>query len=152
MIEKLTDVELIVKLWKPYTKELGIPYRDYIQECIDRFGFYAYMVDGHIAGIITYWEYPRKKELAAEALIVFPEYRGQHIATKLIHHVYKQAESLIKTLGYTFVIEGQDGLPNNAVYDHLSTHMVQYTSKSGKMVLNKYYLDLDYFDNYKGTE
>lgn len=152
MIENLTDVEQIVSLWKPYTKELGIPYRDYIKKCVDNNAFFCYKVNGDIAGIITYTEYKRRKDVAAEALIVFPSYRGQHIATKLIHHVFKENESLIKTLGYNFIIEGQDGLPNNKVYDHLSTHMTQYKSRTGKMTLNKYYLDVDYFDKYEDTD
>lgn len=151
MIENITDENQIISIWRPFTKELGIPYRDYIKECIDNDAFFCYKVDGHVAGIVCYYEYKRKKEIAVESLIVLPEYRGQHIATKLINHVYKENESLIKTLGYAFVTEAQDGLPNNNVYNHLSTHMDQHKSRSGSMTLNKYYLDTNYFDNYEGT-
>lgn len=147
MIEPLTDIKLIKEIWKPYTKELGIPYTEYIQKVVDNEAFFCYKVDGHIAGIVAYWVYNRKREVAMEALIVLPEYRGRSIATKLIHHVYKENESLIKTLGYKFVTEAQEGLPNNKVYEHLSTGEEHYLSKSGKLKLVKYQLDLQYFDS-----
>lgn len=147
MIEQINDVDLIKQLWKPYTKELGIPYTDYIQDQVNKGAFFCYKVDGHIAGICTYYISNRKKEVAVESLIVLPPYRGQHISTKLIYHMFKETESLIKTLNYKFVTEAQEGLPNNSVYHHLAKDEYHYTSKSGKTKLILYTLDTDYLEN-----
>lgn len=146
MIEHLNDPELIKTLWKPYTKELGIPYMDWINQYVRDNAFYCYKVDGHIAGFCGYHVYNRKKKVTVEALVVLPEYRGRGIATKLIAQQYKDTQSLIKTLGYEFTIEGQAGLPNNQVYDHLSVKMEPYWSKSGKLEIYEYWLDTDRFD------
>lgn len=147
MIEKITDVDLIKQLWRPYTKELGIPYKDYIQDRVDAGAFFCYKVDDHIAGICTYDIYNRKKEVAVESLIVFPEYRGRGISTRLIYHMFKETESLIKTLNYKFVVEAQEGLPNNAIYRHLSVDERHFTSKSGKTNLVTYELNIPYLED-----
>lgn len=147
MIEPITDVALIKQIWKPYTKELGIPYTDYIQEQVDKNAFFCYKVADHIAGICTYYVSNRKKEVAVESLIVLPEYRGRGISTKLIYHMFKEAEGLIKTLGYKFITEAQEGLPNNDVYHHLSTDEEHYSSKSGKTKLIRYTLNTEYLEN-----
>ena len=146
MIEEINDINLIISIWRPYTKELGIPYKDYIQDCIDNKSFFCYKVDNEIAGIASYWIYNKKREIAVESLITLPAFRGQVIASKLIKHIYKENESLIKTLGYKFVTEAQEGLPNNKVYEHLSIDEVHYTSRSGKTKLVKYFLDTSHFD------
>ena len=147
MIEQINDVALIKEIWKPYTKELGIPYTDYIQDRVNADAFFCYKVDNKIAGICTYDVYNKKREVAVESLIVLPEFRGQGISTKLIQKMYDETKSLIKTLSYKFVTEAQEGLPNNKVYEHLSIDEVHYTSRSGKTKLIKYYLDTNRFDN-----
>lgn len=147
MFELLTDFDLIKQIWKPYTKELGIPYRDYIERHIKDEAFFCYKIDGHIAGIGTYTVYNKKKEVAVESLITLPEYRGQGVATKLIYKMFKETESIIKTLDYKFVTEAQEGLPNNLVYQHLSTSEHHYTSRSGKMRLVSYELDTKYLED-----
>ena len=138
MIESINDLETIKTLWKPYTKEVGPIFKDYIE----KYPFFCYRINNEIVGLINYEIHDRLREVEVGVLFVDNEYRGLGISTKLMYYVYKEVESLIKTLGYKFVVKAYQGLPNNAMYEHLSTDHYDYGGPKGKPYY-KYVLVID---------
>ena len=139
MIERLTDSNLIKSLWKPYVNEIGMIFTDYVEE----YEFFCYKVDGKIAGMINYEIHNKLKEVEIGVLLVLPEFRGQGISTKLIKHIFKETESLIRTLNYKLVVKAFKGLPNNKVYEHLAIDSYPYGGPKNKPYI-KYILDINY--------
>lgn len=138
MIIPITDTELIKLLWKPYTKEVGPIFKDYIE----KYPFFGYIVDNSVVGLVNYEIHDRLKEVEIGILFVTESSRGLGISTKLMYHVYKETESLIKTLGYKLVVKAYQGLPNNAMYEHLSIEHYPYGGPKDKPYF-KYILDID---------
>lgn len=141
MIEPINDIDLIKELWKPYTREVGPIFKDYLE----KYPFFIYKVEDNIVGLINYEIHDRLKEVEIGVLLVDPNYRGLRISTKLMYYVYKEVESLIKTLGYKFVVKAYQGLPNNAMYEHLSTEHYPYGGPKDKPYF-KYILDIDHIE------
>lgn len=145
MIEPITDIKLIMKLWNTEAQNLGAPYYKDVQQRIDDNSIFVYKVGDEIAGMVSYWIYNRKKEVAVESLIVFPKFRGQHISTKMIKYVYEQTSGLIETIGYAFTLDSNKASPSHKYHEHYSTHSIDHTSRSGQTTMTKYYLDTKYF-------
>lgn len=144
MVEKITDVQLLYDISKQFTSELGVIYRPYLQKRVDEDAFICYKVDDHVAGICTYKISNKKKVIEIENLVVLPEYRGRGISTKLMSYIYHETESLIETLGYDFIAEAYEGLYNNQIYNHLSTHYTKRLTTKGTPIIT-YYLDKTHF-------
>lgn len=140
MIDKITDTELIKSLWRPYTNELGICSSEYI----NTHDFFAYYIDNDIAGIVDYEIKNKIRVVEIGILLVMPNFRGKGVSTKLIKHVYKQVNSLIETLGYKFIVRAYEGLPNNKMYEHISTSW-EVINKDAKRIMIRYYLDTERF-------
>lgn len=138
MIESINDIETIKTLWKPYTKEVGPIFKDYIE----KYPFFCYKIDGNIVGMINYEIHDRLREVEVGILFVDSNFRGLGISTKLMYHVFKETESLIKTLGYLFVVKAYQGLPNNAMYEYLSIDHYPYGGPKDKPYF-KYVLDIN---------
>ena len=138
MIESINDLETIKTLWKPYTKEVGPIFKDYIE----KYPFFCYKIDNEIVGLINYEIHDRLREVEVGILFVDSNHRSLGISTKLMYHVFKETESLVKTLGYKFVVKAYQGLPNNAMYEHLSIDHYPYGGPKDKPYF-KYILDID---------
>ena len=138
MIESIDDIELIKKLWKPYTHEVGPIFKDYIE----KYPFFCYKINNTIVGLVNYEVHNNLREVEVGILFVDPSYRGQHISTKLMYHVYKEVESLISTLQYKFVVKAYQGLPNNQMYEHLSIDHYPYGGPKDRPYF-KYVLDIN---------
>lgn len=138
MIEQVTDIEFIKSLLKPYSHEIGGLSKEYLE----KYPFFVYKQDDQILGLINYEIHNRLKEVEIGTLFVDSNARGLGISTKLMYYVYKETESLLKTLGYKFVVKAFQGLPNNKVYEHLSTTHYPYGGPKDRPFF-KYELDID---------
>lgn len=146
MIEVCTDALQVEKAWYDYSDELGILYSDYLTSQIELGRVFCYKVNGIFAGFISYGIKNRNKEVTIDAVVVLPPYQGMGIATRLIHHVYKETESLYKNLGYVLKAESYEGLPSNSFFNHISSSYKLHTSKTGKYRSFYFFIDLGKLD------
>ena len=146
MIENYYDIQNIKSLWYQFIEEFGRLYPNYVEEQTKNNRFFCYKVNDIVAGIASYDIHNRNKEVIIDVIAVLPLYQGLGIAKKLIHHIYKETESLYKNLNYSLKIEAYEGLPNNSFWEHMSYKKELHISKTGKSRSLYFYLDLQKLD------
>lgn len=135
------EEEIVKALWKSEQVALGIPYMSDIKDYIESNALYCIRDNEKIIAYCTYYIMKTKPVVRVEALIVAPEYRGRGYSKELIYKCYKENDNLIDKLGYQFLAESKEGVPNNTFYDRISTDMTRSQKKT--CVIRTYVLDVD---------
>lgn len=142
MIIPYYEANEIKRLWYSYTNDLGILYPEYLTEQINSGRVFVYLVNNIVAGFATYSIKNSLKEVSLDALLVLPSYRDRGIGLSLLHRVYKETESLFKTLGFVLVVDVLEHSDSNSFWNKVAYNKETYTTRSGKTRFLKYYLDL----------
>lgn len=135
------EEEIVKSLWKSEQVALGIPYMSDIKDYIESNTLYCIRDNGNIIAYCTYYVMVTKPVVRVEALIVAPEYRGKGYSKQLIYKCYKENNNLIDLIGYQFLAESKEGVPNNTFYDKISVNMTRSQKKT--CVIRTYELDVD---------
>lgn len=135
------EEETVKQLWKSEQTALGIPYMTDIKDYINSNALYCIRDNNKIVAYCTYYVMRTKPIVRIEALIVAPEYRGRGYSKDLIYKCYIENNNLIDKLGYSFLAESKEGVPNNTFYDRISVNMTSSQKKT--CVIRTYYLDID---------
>ena len=117
MIRKavVTDIEPILVIWKNIRKIddcLAIPYRSDLLKNIQENRFYVEEQEGSVIGFCGFKIMKRKKIIKIINLSVKPEFRGKHIATRLVEYVFE----ITKELGLPYFVECKKGAENNTFW------------------------------------
>lgn len=144
MIEHTTDFKLIQELWKGHSYELGIPYESKIKEFIESNSVLIYKDKG-IQGLCCYKIKDKYREIFIDIFLPIIKGKEHQILTEFIKGIIKDTQSLISVLNYHIAIEVRSDYYLNSLYKDLCYMYDTRISKSNKLKLNKYYLDLTKF-------
>lgn len=133
------EEDVVKALWKTEQVALGIPYMSDIVDYIESENLFCIRDNEKIVAYCTYYVMKTKPIVRVEALIVAPEYRGKGYSKQLIYKCYIENNNLIDKLGYNFVAESKEGVPNNTFYDRISCNMTRSQKKT--CVIRTYELD-----------
>lgn len=141
-IVKPGEEQAVKAIWKSEQKALGIPYMTDITDYCNSGELFCIRDDErNLIGYCTYDVMKKHPEIRLSALVVLPEYRGKGYSKQLIYQTYLKAKDYIEKLGYDFVAEAVEGIPNNTFYDRISSNMTRHQKKT--MVVRRYYLDIN---------